>query len=326
MNITRINHSPLISAIENFVADTIDNDHPWISFENELAELIHELQDQYSEHLDYSAYNQAMIGLMLKLEATTDTYQKIDDSILADLKFKDLKYYFTKFQKAHEREVEKFKHQELSNRRKAIQYSELLLEHYSKMTVVRIDLSYKKEWRYLIDISDFRNDIRCFLDRLQDKDRHFKNLQGYIYALEQGSEKGYHAHFLLFFDGHKVQFDRYVADCTINVWRTITNHYGIGFNCNTKENRGSYKALGKDALGRVDRGDLIKKNNIIKVVEYLTNPDKTEQYLRVRCKHMQDFGHGKFKKPSRRGVDLTISRIPKSDCFNIDHFFDHKLN
>ena len=147
------------------------------------------------------------------------------------------------------------------------------------------------------------------MDRLQDGDRHFNDLKGYIYALEQGNEKGYHAHFLLFYDGNRVQADRYVADCIIDTWKKITDEIGVGYNCNTAKNRDSYKATGNDALGRVNREDKGKRANVLKIVRYFTEPAKIEQYLKVKVKNMQTFGHGRFYKPSRRGVDKTLERL-----------------
>ena len=309
MEQTKINHSPLITTIENFVEDTLKRQRPWDDYWSELVDLLRELQEQYNSDLIYSAYNQAMIELMLELEKDVRALQCIDNSILEKLRFRDVKSRFQKFQRQHDREVQCFKEEELKNRCKAMDYTELLLEHYSKLAVIRLDVFYKKDKRRFIDISDFRQDIRKLLDRLQDRDRHFSDLQGYVYALEQGAEKGYHAHFLLFYDGSRVKFDRHIADCIIDTWKEITEETGQGYNCNTKQNRRSYIERGNDALGPLTRGDDAKRANVLKIVRYFTAPDKTEQYLRVRVKNMQSFGHGKFNRPSRRNSVDTINRV-----------------
>ena len=309
MEQTKINHSSLITTIENFVEDTLKRQRPWDDYWSELVDLLRELQEQYNSDLIYSAYNQAMIELMLELEKDVRALQCIDNSILEKLRFRDVKSRFQKFQRQHDREVQCFKEEELKNRCKAMDYTELLLEHYSKLAVIRLDVFYKKDKRRFIDISDFRQDIRKLLDRLQDRDRHFSDLQGYVYALEQGAEKGYHAHFLLFYDGSRVKFDRHIADCIIDTWKEITEETGQGYNCNTKQNRRSYIERGNDALGPLTRGDDAKRANVLKIVRYFTAPDKTEQYLRVRVKNMQSFGHGKFNRPSRRNSVDTINRV-----------------
>lgn len=308
MEHTKINHSPLITAIENFVEDTIERTEPWEGYWIELADLLRELQEQYDSDLNYSAYNQAMIDLMLDLEQKIDS-NVIDDSVMAELSFKDVQSLFDKYEKRHQREVQRFKEDELKNRGKAMEYTELLLEHYSRLAVIRVDLSYRQDWRIFIDIADFRKDIRKLLDRLQDGDRHFRDLEGYVYALEQGADKGYHAHFLLFYDGSSTKFDRYIADCIIDTWKEITGEAGQGYNCNTKQNRKSYLERDKDALGTVNRGDHAKRANVMNIVRYFTEPKKTEQYLKVRVKNMQTFGHGKFAKTSRRGIAETINRV-----------------
>ena len=309
MEHTKINHSPLITAIENFVEDTINHQRPWGDYWSELVDLLRELQDQYNSDLIYSAYNKAMIELMLELEKDLKAFQYIQNSTLEKLRFIDVKTRFQKFQRLHERDVQRFKEDELKNRSKAIEYTELLLEHYSKLAVIRVDLSYREGQRRFIDIIDFRQDIRKLLDRLQDRDKHFNGLQGYIYALEQGSQKGYHAHFLFFYDGSRVKFDRHIADCIIDTWKEITEEAGQGYNCNTKQNRKSYQERGNDALGSVSRGDSTKITNVLNIVRYFTAPDKTEQHLRVRDKNMQTFGHGKFNRPSRRATADTINRV-----------------
>lgn len=212
MENTQINHSSLITAIEHFVEDIIVQNRPLDNYRIELVELLQELQDQYNPDLKYSAYNQAMIELMLDLEQNLEASQYIDQSTIKRLSFRKLRSKFERFRNKHDREVQHFKESELLNRSKALEYTELLLEHYSKLAIIRVDLSYRREHRESVDILDFRQDIRKLLDRLQDKDRHFKHLQGYVYALEQGAQKGYHAHFLVFYDGGKVQSDRYIAD------------------------------------------------------------------------------------------------------------------
>lgn len=309
MEQTKINHSPLITSIENFVEDTINRQRPWDDYWSELVDLLRELQEQYNSDLIYSPYNKAMIELMFELEQGLKAFQYIQNSTLKKLRFRDVKSRFQKFQRQHEREVQRFKEDELKNRCKAMRYTELLLEHYSKLAVIRVDLSYREGQRRFIDIVDFRQDIRKLLDRLQDGDRHFNDLQGYTYALEQGSQKGYHAHFLFFYDGSRVKFDRHIADCIIDTWKEITGEAGQGYNCNTKQNRKSYQERGNDALGSVSRGDHAKRANVLKIVRYFTAPDKTEQYLRVRDKNMQTFGHGKFNRPSRRATADTINRV-----------------
>jgi hypothetical protein len=59
MEQTRINHSPLITAIENFVEDIINRTEPWDGYWSGLGDLLKELQDQYNPDLRYSAYNEA---------------------------------------------------------------------------------------------------------------------------------------------------------------------------------------------------------------------------------------------------------------------------
>ena len=115
MEQTKINHSSLITAIENFVEDTLTGQRPWNDYWSDLVDLLRELQEQYNSNLIYSAYNQAMIELMLELEKDVRAFQYIDSSILEKLRFRDVKSRFQKFKRQHDREVQRFKEDELKN-------------------------------------------------------------------------------------------------------------------------------------------------------------------------------------------------------------------
>ena len=51
MEQTMINHSSLITAIENFVEDTLTGQRPWNDYWSDLVDLLRELQEQYNSNL-----------------------------------------------------------------------------------------------------------------------------------------------------------------------------------------------------------------------------------------------------------------------------------
>ena len=56
MEQTKINHSPLITAVEKFVEETIKRQRRWKGYWVELVELLNEMQEEYDPDLWYEPY------------------------------------------------------------------------------------------------------------------------------------------------------------------------------------------------------------------------------------------------------------------------------
>ncbi|AWM79336.1 hypothetical protein DKL61_02605 [Gammaproteobacteria bacterium ESL0073] len=156
-------------------------------------------------------------------------------------------------------------------------YIEELFDHYRRVLVIRLDLGYKE---YISDnrccYAAFRADMDYFINLIPSNPV-FKDLIGYIWKLEYGTDKGYHAHLLLCYDGSKRRSDYHIAKQVGELWQhNITLGRGLYFNCNTKEQKANYKHC---YLGMVHRDDENKINWMIEYgVSYLL---KTDEYMRL---------------------------------------------
>lgn len=148
-----------------------------------------------------------------------------------------------------------------------------LFNLYSRLLVVRLDIGYRKG-------SNGQNTpttIKTDLSRLFNNSRHnnlFQTMIGYIWRIEFGKNKGFHAHLLLFFDGSKSREDITLGDAIGAYWRNSTlNKEGTYWNCNRQKN--GYKALG---IGMISYNDEEKRQNLLKALTYLT---KADRYMRI---------------------------------------------
>ena len=139
---------------------------------------------------------------------------------------------------------------------------------------------------------------------LSNQDTFFSNLHGYSWAIEQGKERGYHVHLLLMYDGTKVQNGSYYAQRVGEKWQEITQGHGSYFNLHSKDYIHKLRMAGCDiGIGMVSRNNEGDWERVVTVIEYLTDPAKDEQRLRVKCfRNMQTFGKGQFENSKRRGI------------------------
>lgn len=290
------NHSKLIIEIEAFVKRTISDRRAWDGFKQELVSLIQKINYEYDASLWYSAYIQAF----LELKKQNTIYGKVDYAQLNKMTFNEIKNIFHRFVRHHEREVDEFEESEAHNRQQLMTYIDQLIQHYSKLLFVRVDLAYLKEEHANIDIRLFRDDVRKLIGYTQDGDKCFSDLEGYAWALEQGEEKGYHCHLLLIYNGAVKKQDYYYANEVIERWKQITQQDGYGFNCNSTEHKEQFRKLDKLGVGMIYRTDHKSVENAKSACSYLVNPEKTDQYLRVKPYRMRTFGTGSYRRNYRR--------------------------
>lgn len=292
------NHSKLLIDIEAFVELTIDysGNIGWDGFKQELEFLIHEIDFEYDDTLWYSAYIQAV----LELKQQNTINGKVDYERLYQMEFNDIQNTFCTFIRQREIERKDFYHAEERNREQLLMQIDNLTRHYSKLLFVRVDLAYVKEKHADIDIRLFRDDVQKLVRYIQDGDRCFSDLEGYAWALEQGEEKGYHCHLLLIYNGAVKKQDYYYGNETIERWKQITKQDGYGFNCNSTEHKEQFRKLGKLGIGMIHRNDHISVENAKKVCCYLVNPEKDNQYLRVKPFRMRTFGMSNYRRSDRR--------------------------
>lgn len=169
------------------------------------------------------------------------------------------------------------------NRQSLHDYIHQLFESYSRLLVIRLDLSYKNfrvmDWVESIlkkpkdlDVKKITvNDVVAhreqFIEHLREK--FGKALKGYVWKLEYGSMKGYHYHTIVFLDGAQYREDVTIAKSLGNYWmEQITGNAGLYFNCNAKKIR--YKSC---AVGMRSHSDPDLWEGMYRLIDYLTKPD-----------------------------------------------------
>jgi hypothetical protein len=162
------------------------------------------------------------------------------------------------------------------NLKRCIIYIDEMFNRWSRLVIIRIDLSYKKE--LVVEFDELENDLKT----LHTNRRHnslFSDLCGYILKIEYGLEKKLHVHVLLFFNGHKRlgNADSYIAQQIGEYWVEVTNGGGTYWNCNA--NKTKYHHIG---IGLVEAYDTNKRENLLKAVAYLCK--KEIQVIKPRDK------------------------------------------
>lgn len=138
-------------------------------------------------------------------------------------------------------------------------YIDELFARYSRLLVLRIDLS------YLVNINTStglpmnqitHQQVKADFKKLKNNMRHnklFEHLKGDVWKLEFGELKGFHYHLILFFLGSKVDKDAYYGAQIGEYWqKSITKNRGIFHNCNAEKKK--YADLGILGIGMIDVG------------------------------------------------------------------------
>jgi hypothetical protein len=176
---------------------------------------------------------------------------------------------------------------ELRQKQQAIKdYTRHLLAYYSRLQIVRLDLGYRRDKQRFITIDDVYFHLE-YLNRLRYTDSVFDPMVGSIWCIEQGKERGYHIHLAYFFSGSQVQNAWYKGECIRERWISITSGLGTSHNCNGDEKR--YPRRG---IGLIHRNNEEECERAVEAMVYLSEPDKDDQYLRMKPEGRRTFGTG----------------------------------
>lgn len=156
------------------------------------------------------------------------------------------------------------------------EYIDALQDKYSKLCVVRVDLSYKKPHSYVITLDDANDEFNRMLNNRRGKPSVFKDQVGYMCLKEYTEDKGVHFHTVFLYDGNKVQKDAHMGDKIGEYWKELTDGKGSHFNCNRKK----YKHKGVGMLHHTDT----KKREILDeyVTSYLCKTDEDQDLAPVK--------------------------------------------
>lgn len=249
----------------------------------EFAELLTELDQVYIRSYDYFGYINAWCNWLEE----NDIHGLRLDELIEELKrksFVEYQRYFKSYQSEHRAALRRHRENETRNIRSLERKARNAVERYSKTEVVRIDLGYIKKYQHLINITDFYEDMKELRAQMSRREKPFNALIDFGWALEQGVDKGYHCHLVLFFNGHVKQDGWGIAHQVGKEWQKITGKLGYFFNCHDPEQIQEYTELGILGIGRIHRNNPTEVEKMINAVRYLVRPEKDAQHLRVKCK------------------------------------------
>lgn len=300
ISIPTLNESKVLVDIENFIISMSYENYTEKGFKDGLMQLIPQFKAIHQTHLQYSQS-------IKTFEILTGTIDKMldgqDVSIIKSLNHMQVNLLLELLREGRlniSSEAIQLKSQEKYNRESLREYLEQLTQHYAKLLFIRIDLSIELKHQYEVGIEQFNAYLRTFINRVQNQDTCFKDLQGYVWAIEQGATKGYHCHVLLIYDGHKHLKDFGMAIQVGQCWSKITANKGYYFISNSTEYKQKFENKGKLGIGMIHRAQPQQVKNAIEAAMYLVNPEKDNQHLRARIKDMRSFGKGRYKINKRR--------------------------
>ncbi|MEN8547550.1 inovirus-type Gp2 protein [Acinetobacter soli] len=259
-------------------------------FYSELKDSVIDFSEIYNPEFYYSASISPFIDLLLDIQE----YLHCPDLLLerlSEIQFKHLQQDFKKHKRLHRRQLRDHRYSESKNREQLIRRMERVSQRYARILVVRVDLAYALKSQDMVDIQRFNDDMHVLRTRIRDQDKMFRGLIEYAWALEQGIDKGYHCHLLLVYRGHERRKAYGIADQIGKLWKQITKDLGCYFNCHDTEYLRQFSERNMLGIGMIYRNDSEQVRQMLRTVSYLVNPEKQDQYLRVKCsKRMRSFG------------------------------------
>ncbi|WP_151768960.1 YagK/YfjJ domain-containing protein [Acinetobacter colistiniresistens] len=303
------NESSILISIEDFMISTCHeqfvDDHE--EFKRELLDAVCAFKMIYRDYFFYSK----IINVFKRVIILVDyIMEKLDFHIYEDILRFELNHIFhIQGTILHEmknavQDIHKFKYQERKNQIELASYLNKMLHHYARLVFVRVDVGILQEHQANWDVEDFHQALEILRNRMSNKDSCFRDLQGCVWAFEQGAKKGYHCHLLLIYDGNLRDGDEWLGEAVGKYWQEcITNHQGSYFNCNRKENKEKFEVNGLLGIGMIHRNQPKQVENAIRAGLYLVNPKKVEQRLRAKTSpKMRSFGISQFDLDWRRGI------------------------
>lgn len=191
------------------------------------------------------------------------------------------------------------------NGQSALRYIRALFETYSRLRVVRLDLTYQRPYmttslglstgRHTLDDPITAEDVvrhrESFLHYLRAS---FPSMVGYIWKIEHGVYKSFHMHWIVFLDGHEVVKDEFIGRAMGDHWRdVITGGRGSYWNVNAVKD--GYRKRGLLGIGEINWFDDAKRGALERVALYLA---KCDYFVRLEAPGLDRiFGKGGMPKP-----------------------------
>lgn len=165
-------------------------------------------------------------------------------------------------------------------------FEQAMFDHRSRYLVLILTLGYKKEHQYRKTLNDLRRD-RDRLFRNSRTNQLLRNINGYIWAIEEGDASGgLHLHLIIFYDR------AYRGDITKGneigqYWEEDVTG-GDGAFWNSSGDKAENELKWGDATGQINQFDFEKRAALCKVIGYLA---KDSQQVSSRDNpHLRMFG------------------------------------
>lgn len=299
MSYSLINQSQLIANIDRLVRDVVFQPFNFNDINNRLNKLYQPFMESLNTDLFYS---QTIDSFVFSTDAIVgDSYPS--DVIWDHAKTQQFVNNIACYKNNIETEDNAWRYQEGQNKMNLERYVRSLLNHYSKLLFVRVDLKYSQETSHTVTIEDFNGHMIKLRELIGNKQTCFAHLQGNAWALEQGYENGgLHCHLLLIYDGSERQSDWFIAKEVGEKWHEVTKGTGAYYNYHSAENKQKYQINDCLGIGMIHRDNPVQVENAVCTALYLTKPEKQGQHLKVWLPSMRSFGNGIYRTNKRRGL------------------------
>ncbi|SFH38397.1 YagK/YfjJ domain-containing protein [Modicisalibacter xianhensis] len=156
------------------------------------------------------------------------------------------------------------------NRKSMREWVNALFQKHAYLQVIRVDLGYRKDIATSVPY-EMASTQRAKFCKYFHHELLFAHMVGYAWKLEWGVSRGFHYHFLFFFDASQVQNDVLRAQWIGEYWsQKITNGDGTYYSCNHNADTTYYY----NALGKMAYHDVNKRQGLEYIISYLTKPDE----------------------------------------------------
>lgn len=294
LNQNKINEATLLIEIEGFIQSSLNSARQPRSFYQNFADLLLDFHQVYDPDFSYSCLIEPFCRLLYDYDLEYESPESLC-RLLKQTPFRQWQSDFDLNWTDHLDEMRQHRFSEKQNAQKIDSRLNLLIDEYSALLVVRVDLSYVAN----ISIQQVDDDLEI-LRRKINRSQYGDDVLLLIWALEQGESTGYHCHVALVFDERKRHGAWRIAKAVGDWWKEITDDQGKYFNCHDRRYLKKYEERDVVGIGVIYSNVPYQVNKMRSTLSYLARPDKA-QYLRVKTSaKMRSFGMSQVKAKINR--------------------------
>lgn len=227
------------------------------------------------------------------------------EQVVSDINQRLETWYQSMIQQDFTRECNRNRRNSRSNYQRLCHLMETLFNCHSRLMIVRVDLGYREFDSPYIDYEAARHHREQFCRTFYTQEL-FRHLLGHAWKLEWQPKKGFHYHFIFFFDGHQCREDITQARLIGELWQqNITGNQGLYYNCNLDAERRYHY----NAMGCIDYYEFQKKRGLFEIAKYLTKVDEYAAML-VKDRTFQTSHTPSSNDGTRRGRPRLYQTTP----------------